>query len=235
MIRKIRDSGNKEVDGLTEDMVVAQGIIFLAAGFETTSSTMSLLLYSLAKNPLIQEKCYGEISGVLSDDEKEIDHETVNEMPYLEACIQETLRLYPIILRNQRACVKDSNLNGMLIKKGTQVIVPTWAMHRNPELFGDNASDFIPERFLEDGGEKMAEHVSNHTFHAFGGGPRICIGMRFAMVEMKIAISMLMMNFTILDEPGVTKLDIQKGGLFILTYPDMKVRIKRRETNIENE
>ena len=98
MIRKIRDSGNKEVDGLTEDMVVAQGIIFLAAGFETTSSTMSLLLYSLAKNPLIQEKCYGEISGVLSDDEKEIDHETVNEMPYLEACIQETLRLYPIIL-----------------------------------------------------------------------------------------------------------------------------------------
>ena len=235
MIRKIRGSSNKEVDGLTEDMVVAQGIIFLAAGFETTSSTMSLLLYSLAKNPLIQEKCYGEISGVLSDDEKEIDYETVNEMPYLEACIQETLRLYPIVLRNQRACVKDSNINGMLIKKGTQVIVPTWAMHRNPELFGDDASDFIPERFLEDGGEKMAEHVSNHTFHAFGGGPRICIGMRFAMVEMKIAISKLLKNFTIGDEPGVTKLDIQKGGLFLLTYPDMKVKIKRRATSFKEE
>ena len=55
------------------------------------------------------------------------------------------------------------------------------------------------------------------------------------MVEMKIAMAKLLMNFTIVDEPGVTKLDIQKGGLFLLTYPDMKVRVKRRETSFKND
>ena len=233
MVKKIRDSKKNEFEGLTEDMVVAQGIIFLTAGFETTSSTMSILIYMLAQYPNIQEKCYEEISALLSDEEKKIDHETITELPYLEACIQETLRLYPIVLRNQRYCTKDSNVNGMVIKKGTNIIVPTWAMHRNPELFGEDASDFIPERFLE--GDKMAENIANHTLHAFGGGPRVCIGMRFAMTEMKLAISKLLTNFSLENEPGVTKLDIQKGGYFLLSYPEMKIRFKARNISVSKE
>jgi cytochrome P450 family 3 subfamily A len=233
MVKKIRDSDKNEVEGLTEEMVVAQGIIFLAAGFETTSSTMSILMYNLAKYPNIQERCYEEISALLSDENVKIDQETINEMPYLEACIQETLRLYPIILRNQRYCTMDCKVNGMMIKKGTNIIVPTWAMHRNPELFGEDAKEFVPERFLE--GDKMAEQISNHTFHAFGGGPRVCIGMRFAMTEMKLAMSKLLTNFAFEEEPGMTKLDLQKGGYFVLSYPEMKVRIKARNNSTIKE
>ena len=75
MVKKIRDSKKNEFEGLTEDMVVAQGIIFLTAGFETTSSTMSILIYMLAQYPNIQEKCYEEISALLSDEDKKIDNE----------------------------------------------------------------------------------------------------------------------------------------------------------------
>ena len=224
MIRKIRDSDKEKVDGLNEEMVIAQGIIFLAAGFETSASTMSLLMYSLAKHKIAQEKCYEEISNIVSEG-NEITHDTIADMPYLEACIQETCRLYPIVIRNQRYCTKDSDIDGMHIRKGTTVIVPTWAMHRNPEIFGQDAGEFVPERFLEGAAN---EHMSNHTFHAFGGGPRTCIGMRFAMAEMKIAVSKLLLNFSIQDEPGVTKLDFDKGSYFMLSYPDMQVRIKKR-------
>ena len=225
MIRKIRDSGKHKVDGLNEDMVVAQSIVFLAAGFETSASTMAMLIYILAKHPHVQEKCYEEILEVSSTDENKIDSDTIGKMKYLEACIQETLRLYPIVLRNQRYCSKDSNVNGMQIKKGTSIIVPTWAMHRNPVLFGKDAKEFVPERFLEGAG---ADYISNHTFHAFGGGPRTCIGMRFAMAEMKIAISKLLINFVFKDEPGITNLVFEKGGYFLLTYSDINVRIKKR-------
>ena len=236
-MKKIQASEKKEFEGLNEDMVAAQGIVFLAAGFETTSSTMSLLLYNLAKHPLVQEKVFAEISSVLENNEDDkIDHDTIAEMPYLEACLYETLRLYPIVIRNQRYCSKDSMINGKLIKKGTSIIVPTWAMHRNPELYGDDAGEFKPERFLEEeGGIKVTEKFSDLTFQAFGGGPRICIGMRFAMTEMKLAMTKLISTFSFQDEPGVTKLDIQKGGYFLLTYPEMKIRIKRRDTGNSKE
>ena len=87
MIHKIRDSGQVSMDGLNEELVVAQGIIFLAAGFETTANTMGSLTYIFAKYPEIQQRCYDEIQDVVSN-KKEINHETIVEMHYLEACIQ---------------------------------------------------------------------------------------------------------------------------------------------------
>ena len=87
MIHKIRASGQVSMDGLNEELVVAQGIIFLAAGFETTANTMGSLTYIFAKHPEIQQRCYEEIQDVVSN-KKEINHETIAEMQYLEACIQ---------------------------------------------------------------------------------------------------------------------------------------------------
>ena len=85
-------------------------------------------------------------------------------------------------------------------------MIPTYILHRNPDIFGENPDQFIPERFLNDG---MKEQVDNFLFHAFGGGPRICIGMRFAMEEMKITLAKMLTNFVIIDEPNVTKLEFQ--------------------------
>ena len=87
MIHKIRASGQAKLNHLHEDLVIAQGTVFLAAGFETTANTMTSLTYIFAKYPEIQERCYKEIKNMV-DNKKEINHETIAEMHYLEACIQ---------------------------------------------------------------------------------------------------------------------------------------------------
>ena len=87
MIHKIRESGQSKLDGLNEEMVVAQGIIFLAAGFETTANTLGSLTYVFAKHPEIQQRCLDEIQEVI-ENKKEINHETISELYYLDACIK---------------------------------------------------------------------------------------------------------------------------------------------------
>ena len=98
-------------------------------------------------------------------------------------------------------------------------------MHRNPEIFGENVDEFDPERFLDDASK---DQIENHLFHSFGGGPRICIGMKFAMEEIKIAVAKLLSNFEIKDVPNVTHLKFDKGNPFLLTYKEMTVKIQER-------
>ena len=113
-----------------------------------------------------------------------------------------------------------------MIPKGTNVIVPTYALHRNPDMFGDNVDKFDPERFMNDASKDL---VDNHIFHSFGGGPRICIGMRFAMEEMKIVLAKLLSNFEIIEELNVTKLKFDAGNIGMLAYKEMKVKIQERK------
>ena len=87
MLHKIRASNQTTLDGLDEEMVVAQGIVFLAAGYETTANTLGSLTYNFAKYPEIQQRCYEEIQDVISN-RREINHETISELHYLEACIK---------------------------------------------------------------------------------------------------------------------------------------------------
>ena len=88
---------------------------------------------------------------------------------------------------------------GLKIKKGMSIVVPTYVLHMDPDIYGDNVEQFEPERFLNDASK---EQIDNHLFHSFGGGPRICIGMRFAMEEMKITLAKLLCNYEIIEEPN---------------------------------
>ena len=102
-------------------IIIGQAIIFIMAGFETTASTLSSLSYCLAKNPDVLEKLVDEVDRVVETSEGKIDQESIREMPYLEACIKETLRLLPPIFRTDRTCVKDWEEDGLFIPKGELV------------------------------------------------------------------------------------------------------------------
>ena len=95
---------------LNSDMVLAQSVIFFAAGYETVSSGLSMLSYHLAKNPEVQEKVYQEVMEVMERHDGKLDHETISDMDYLEAAVNETLRMSGSIVGHYRRCSKDTEV-----------------------------------------------------------------------------------------------------------------------------
>ncbi|GFS10685.1 cytochrome P450 [Elysia marginata] len=167
---------------LTIDEIAAQGIIFLIAGYETTSSTLQFLSYELSRNQDVQEKLAEEIQSVFGEKE-EPDYYNVKALKYMEAVINETLRIYPPVHLLSRQAEVDTVINGRTVPAGTAILIPVANIGRDPEFFPE-PQVFRPERFLE----KSKENVNPFTFLPFGYGPRGCIGLRLAMMEVKIAL-----------------------------------------------
>ncbi|XP_046632822.1 cytochrome P450 3A2-like [Daphnia pulicaria] len=192
----------KVVDGKTvpmwspeeiKEIVIGQSTLFLLAGFDQTATTLTNTCFQLARNPDIQEKLHETILQKLEDYE-DVCHEMVQDMPYLEQIIQEVLRFYPASLRTERMCTKDISYDhggGRIhIKKGVLVTVPIYAVHHSEEYYPDPET-FDPERWNPENKVKR----NPYSFMAFGAGPRNCIGMRFAMEELKFAITTLVKQF----------------------------------------
>lgn len=159
---------------LTMNDIVAQVFIFFAAGFETSSSTMQMCLYELCKNQGIQKKIQEEIDQVLkSSGSEEFTYDMLQELKYLDCCIDETLRKYPIIPIHFREATSDFHVpkTNMIIEKGTAVIIPVLGVQRNPKIYEDPLL-FKPERFLNSptGNPKIKTGL---IYTPFGDGPRL--------------------------------------------------------------
>jgi len=218
---------NGEFPSLDPDQVTGQGIAFIAAGFETTSNTLTSLCLSLAKNPAVMETLLREVDTVLEEHDGVVNHETIADMPYLEACIKENLRVHPPITRNDRLCIKDwvdtsGEFGGLEIKKGTHIKLPYHVIHHNPE-FWPEPETFKPERFLK----ANAHNIKPFSWLPFGSGPRQCIGERFAMTEMKIAMVKLLQKFT-LETNANSEIKLLDGDMFMYGYPDFSLTFIKR-------
>ncbi|XP_036597172.1 cytochrome P450 3A8-like [Trichosurus vulpecula] len=175
---------------LSDEEILAQSIIFILGGFGTTSSVLSFLLYNLAIYPEIQQKLREEIEAVLPN-KKTVTYDAIGQMEYLDMVIHENLRLFPIALRIERVAKKTVEINGLTIPKGTVVMTPSFVLHRDPEYWPE-PEEFRPERFSKEKRENMNPYV----YLPFGAGPRNCIGKRFALMNIKVAISRLLQEFS---------------------------------------
>ncbi|KAL3348996.1 hypothetical protein AABB24_022252 [Solanum stoloniferum] len=175
---------------------------FMLAGKDSTANTLSWFFYVLCKNPLIQIKIVEEIREVIGNNMKDngsvddfvasITEEVLEKMHYLHATLTETLRLYPAVPVDGRCADADDVLpDGFHIKKGDGVYYMSYAMGRMPYVWGDDAEDFRPERWLKDG---IFQPESPFKFIAFHAGPRLCLGKDFAYRQMKI-LSMALLHF----------------------------------------
>ncbi|KAG5863356.1 hypothetical protein JTB14_030298 [Gonioctena quinquepunctata] len=174
--------------------IVAQCFVFFVAGFETSSTTMTFALYELATHSDIQEKVREEIKTVLEKHNDQITYDTLNELNYLGQVIDETLRMYPPLPVITRRCVEDYKLpdSDIIIEKNTRVFIAINGIHYDPEYY-DSPEIFNPDRFSEENKHKR----NPYTHLPFGEGPRICMGIRFGMMQTKVGLTSILKNFRV--------------------------------------
>ncbi|XP_050069633.1 probable cytochrome P450 6a14 [Anopheles maculipalpis] len=183
--------GKGEV-GLTHNELAAQVLIFFLAGFETSSTTLSFCLYELAKNPGIQDRLRDEITRAIDDNGGEVTYDIAMNIQYLDNVINETLRKYPPVETLTRKPSHDYVIPGTkhVIPEGTIVQIPIYAIQRDPDHYPD-PERFDPDRFTPDEVKKRHPYV----FVPFGEGPRICIGLRFGVMQTKVGLINLLRKF----------------------------------------
>lgn len=188
-------------DRLTENEVISNCFLMFAAGFETTATTLFHSIYELAANVEVQQKLYDEIVQLMNDDDDGDDYPQFNEhnielitnkAPYLEGVIKETLRHHPpVTIIHRRLKNVSYRLTDTITLPPNQLIeVNAYAVHHMEEYWPE-PERFKPERFHP----SNRDQIHPYTWLPFGSGPRNCLGMRFALNEIKLCLAMLIIRY----------------------------------------
>ncbi|XP_052832921.1 cytochrome P450 3A41-like isoform X2 [Octopus bimaculoides] len=207
--------------GITDDEILAQCVILFLAGYETTASTLTFFTHSMATNPEKQQKLYEEIVEILGDDIP--DYDNIQKLPYLDMCMDETLRMYSIGNTLGRHCNKACTIKGLKIPENVIVRVAVDALHYDPKYYPE-PEKFIPERFSEEAKSKQVPF----TYLPFGAGPRMCLGMRLAKLEFKVAAVQMIRNFKILPTEKTENPLIMVEALLLVPKNGVWVKFERR-------
>ncbi|GBM46364.1 Cytochrome P450 3A8 [Araneus ventricosus] len=209
---------------LSETELLAQCVLFFLVGYETTATVLTFSAYSLAVNPEWQEKLIKEVDEAF-EKHSEMSYDSVRDMKILDAVVSETLRMHPPLASTERAAVEDYELGntGVLVEKGMHVLIPIYGMHYDPEFFED-PEIFKPERFMDFSDPKHPQYA----YLPFGMGPRNCLGMRFALLEIKVCLANLLHRYR-LKPHSSTKVPLEyKKGLVLLTVTELPLILEKR-------
>ncbi|KAI8867153.1 cytochrome P450 [Ramicandelaber brevisporus] len=225
----------------TEDKVDAQGnvvekavmdmktlrasfFVYTLAGHDTTSNALSSALFLIAKNPHVQDKLRAEIEAVLGGTELDTipTHEDLKQMPYLFAVIKEVTRLYPPIPQiGSRILTEDMEMTpGVVFPKGTNVGINVRLIHKSKHVWGPDALEFKPERFLDDDGTTSSKLVAS-SWIPFGGGVRQCLGMGMSLLEQKVVLSMMLRRYKLHLPSPSTKPKVNIRGFLVISNADI--------------
>ncbi|KAJ3524791.1 hypothetical protein NMY22_g10851 [Coprinellus aureogranulatus] len=214
-VMKLLVKGNMEApeeDRMSEEEIKAQISAITFAAMDTTSNGMSRILHILSGNPEVQERLRKEILDAASEHGPETSYETLMDLPYLDAVCKETLRLHPPFPFAIRAALEDTVVplaypvktvdgneeDSVMIPKGTKVFLPLHFTNRDPDIWGPEAHEWRPERWLVPLPETVTKARVPGVFSnlmTFLGGNRSCPGFVFAQLEMKVVLVTLLRSF----------------------------------------
>ncbi|CAF1125621.1 unnamed protein product [Adineta steineri] len=216
---------------ITKHEISANIFLFMIAGYETTSTALSYATYILATHPEEQRKLQEHIDAHF-DPETEHSmptYENVLEMDYLDMFIRETLRMFPIVPAaiNRESTEEFCIENFGIVPKGTLITIDIYNLHFNPDLWGPlDPQEFHPERFA------TKRHPMGWI--PFGAGPRNCVGMRFALLEMKMLLVRLLKTYSLIDCGEKTHKPFEQlQETFVITPSELCVRLQRRDEQHE--
>ncbi|CAG2171092.1 unnamed protein product, partial [Oppiella nova] len=178
---------------LTEDEIIAQGYIFFIGGYLETASALAFSAYEMACNPTAQQRLLDEIEGAGVDaPDNDLSYDALARLPYLAAFLSEVQRRHSNTQPMARVAASDYRLGdtGITIKAGQQIEVPNYALHYSDQYY-EQPYQFDPERFMPENKHK----IKPYAYLPFGAGPRNCIGMRFALLIVKLALAHMVKRY----------------------------------------
>eukprot|EP01113_Clastostelium_recurvatum_P026593 TRINITY_DN3191_c1_g1_i2.p1 TRINITY_DN3191_c1_g1~~TRINITY_DN3191_c1_g1_i2.p1 ORF type:complete len:569 (-),score=92.10 TRINITY_DN3191_c1_g1_i2:56-1762(-) len=221
MLLKAKD--DKTGQRLQDDEIAAQCETFLLAGHETTATALAFTVYLLSRHPEVEQRMVEEIFRMFPDGTVPTTMDDLKQggggggsLAYTTMVLNESLRLYPPAVRISRQAMHDIMIGNHLIPAEIDVVIPIWTIHHDKNMWGDDADEFKPERWLA-----PPSHVC--AFMPFGGGPRNCVGMRFAVMEAKMLLVRIYQKLTFKLLPGQVPLAITAG---ITLAPEHGILVK---------
>ncbi|KAL3480531.1 cytochrome P450 [Aspergillus californicus] len=214
---------------LTMDYIKAEVLLVLLAGADTTGTIFQAMIYYLLTHPAVYERMMEEVDsavrqGLISDDKPQYT-EILENLPYFVACVRETLRMCPAAPNIFPRYVSEPGLElfGKFAPAGTEISGNPWIMHRDQKIFGKDAEEFNPDRWMN---AERAKVMNKYIF-TFGYGARVCLGKDVAMMELfkgPLQFFRHYKPYTVKDKPEA-KFEI-KGGVGF--WRDMWVTIEKR-------
>jgi cytochrome P450 len=199
LLSRLLSARDEDGSQMTDRQLRDEAMTLYLAGHETTALTLSWSWYLLAQHPEAEAKLVAEWRAVLGGRTPTPDD--LPHLPYTDAVITEAMRVYPPVYLIGREATRDLELGGYRVKKGYTVFMSQWVSHRDPRYFPDPEA-FRPERWLDG----LARRLPKYAYYPFGGGPRVCIGNTFALMEAAIILAAVgqKYRFTLEPAPPVT-------------------------------
>jgi cytochrome P450 len=206
-------------DRLTLDAVRHEVLVAFIAGYETTSTGLIWSWYHLARNPDVAAKLSAEVDTVLGD--RVPSYDDLQDLPYLRMFVDEVMRVSPPAWLTGKATIADDRFWGVRVPRRSMIVVIPPCVHQHPD-FWDEPARFDPTRFERD----AVAARTPFSYIPFGGGPHVCLGKHFALLEMTVALAVLVQRFEVLIDPDANP--VPAAGISAYPKDDLTVRVVRR-------
>ncbi|BFY97910.1 hypothetical protein BsWGS_00950 [Bradybaena similaris] len=222
---KLGPSHTRTLRSMTNEEIVSHALLFLLAGYETTSTTLSYIFFELSQNAQVQQRLRHEVMTVLPRGYHTIHYDDLKKLTYLDYVIWETLRKYPLASTvTARKCMQDCQVGGLRIPAGMLVHANLWDVHFQPKHWGHDPHKFDPLRFMPE--RRRTRHPC--AWMPFGSGPRSCAGLRFALLQLKMVVAKVLRDFDF--QPSGCQTLALKEGATILPADGVRLATRRRSS-----
>ena len=171
---------------MSEEQLFSEILGVIIGGHETSSAALTWTWYELAMNPDVERKLHEEVDQVLQGEVPTLKH--MSQLKYTRMVVDEAMRLHPPFWFDNRNTMHDVEMGGVTVPKGSMVALSRYSLHRHPDYWPE-PERFMPERFGEDG------NINKYAYVPFGGGPRVCIGINLATMELVLSLAALAQRF----------------------------------------